>query len=140
MRNYAIIFLLVMASSSVGHAQSDATDALAAKRAALLRELRRCLDDLPPTVKAGVDSPCAKRDVGLLTALSRATIVEALGNPTWCKAADKYDYFHGRACDRIDEWGYSFYRLPPSSQGGGPELLFEFDSSQRAKARWVHTQ
>lgn len=140
MLNYAITFLVLLASSSVAHAQSKDTDPLAAERVALFRELRRCLDDLPTTVMTRVNSPCAERDVGLLTGLTRPRLVEALANPTWCKAADKLNYLPPSDCNKSDQWGYSFYRLPPSSLGGGPELLLEFDSAQRAKARWIRTQ
>lgn len=44
-------------------------------------------------------------------------------------------------CQRANQAFFSFYKLPPSSVGGGPELLLDFDDQgQCSAARVTHTR
>ena len=107
---------------------------------ALLHELQRCLKDLPAATKNPVHSECTGRDVSSLGTVSRDTLLAKLGQPTWGLAADTHSYLDLRDCFRSNEWGYSFYRLPPQSLGGGPELVFQFSADGTTTAKWLHTQ
>jgi hypothetical protein len=110
------------------------------ERIALLKELRQCLDALPKRVHAPVNSPCAERRVSILEGVSRRDVLNALGDPTWCHGPDGLIALDRAECPRSQVWGYSYYRLPNRSCGGGPELTFEFARDSAAKAGWVWTQ
>jgi hypothetical protein len=73
----------------------------------------------------------------------RKKIVGALGEPEFC--------YHGTVTtnphpavpcsSKSAEMVYYFYRLPPASRGGGPELHLGFDDRGRCEwATWINTQ
>ena len=84
-------------------------------------------------------------DVSPLVGVSAARVRAALGEPRVCGKDDSTiakDARHPMApCRAEGDWFYSFYRLPTSSVGGGPELLLQFDASGICTlATWRHTQ
>jgi hypothetical protein len=106
----------------------------------LLSELRSCLNALPRRSASTVVSPCAEKDVRLLSGIARVTILAKLGRPDWCSSSqEQFMPWSEQACASAPAWGYSFYRIP--AVGGGPELQVDFSSLQVATAfKWVHTQ
>ena len=110
------------------------------ERIALLKELRQCLDALPQSVHAPVNSPCAERRVAVLEGVSRRDVLFALGDPTWCQGAPGAIALDRAECAHSHVWSYSYYRLPDRSLGGGPELTFEFARDSTVKVGWVWTQ
>src|SRR5262245_531073 len=108
-------------------------------RAVILAELRKCRDALPVESNTPFSSPCANRDVSALDGVSKAEIESALGRPDLVASSGSVTSAQG-AYERAATWSYSFYRLPVDYLGGGPELLFEFNSNDVARAKWVHTE
>jgi hypothetical protein len=107
-----------------------------AERTMLISQLRRCLEELPAAGDAGVTSPCGGKDVRILSGIQVDVLVKELGEPTWCAAADGLN-----KCKSSKRWGWSFYRLPKNSVGGGPELVCELDETKKCFAmRWVVTE
>jgi hypothetical protein len=102
----------------------------------LLHSLRQCLDAVPKTAQHFV-SPCTKLDLTPLNGITRADLLAALGPPTFCTLANVPK---GPDCSsHYNTW--SFYRLPASTLGGGPELSCELDQAQRCEGvRWVNSE
>ncbi len=135
MRNLLVVLSMLLVSCSGG-----TTTPKDGQRTTLLMELRKCLDELPLTVSTYTVAPCAGRDVTLLDGVPADTLLKALGEPTWCRAGDGLNFLDRGDCLRSQGWGYSFYRLPSSTLGGGPELTVNFDRNKKAKAGWTQTQ
>ncbi len=88
-----------------------------------------------------------------LVGMERAVIVQALQAPHEC-AMDDVTSCSGTTlrcrtervatpapCGEEDDVFYSFYHLPDTWVGGGPELRLRFDDDDRcASAMWFHTQ
>jgi hypothetical protein len=106
----------------------------------LLARLRALLDGL---ASAPVDAMELHRlDVEPLIGTSRDEIVRVLGDP-WSCAGSRAGAGQ-RTCRSVAGAGgmvYVFYRLPPGSRGGGPELHLEFGADGRcAAAAWRSSQ
>jgi hypothetical protein len=104
-----------------------------------LHELRIVLDALRPTTNFPAQ-PTA--DITVLVGLTRSQIRASLGKPYVCdypKLAPNEVMV--APCEHNGDWVYSFYRLPPTYFGGGPELLLSFGSDDVCTAaKWVWTQ
>ncbi len=107
-------------------------------------------------------------DITLFVGVGRAELLRALGEPAYCIDQQTLDYqgmddpSHARGSGNLSiesllhqggsrpyvpcSTGYSdavytFYRLPPNSRGGGPELLLRFNEKGRCNStRWEFTQ
>jgi hypothetical protein len=76
------------------------------------------------------------QDVSLLKDMSKTDIQTALGEPNLCDKPAR-----PAPCINDTDWFYSYYYLPSGWNGGGPELLLEFDKDDKCRvARWVYTQ
>jgi hypothetical protein len=119
---------------------ATADPSLSSAQDRLLSELRSCLNALPERSTSTVVSPCAERDVRLLSGIARATFLAKLGHPDWCSSSqDQFMPWSEQTCASAPTWGYSFYRIP--ALGGGPELQVTFGSLQTATAvEWIHTR
>lgn len=68
-----------------------------------------------------------------LRGLPRSAIIHALGDPRSCSSREIGD--NERWCG-----AYHFYRLPPNSGGGGPELELYFDGRDVCvRGKWILT-
>jgi hypothetical protein len=103
-------------------------------RAALLDKLRGCLKEVSITKS----SPCTKLELRALDGIARADLLASLGPPTFCtlppivpKEPD---------CPAHHNM-WSFYKLPPHSVGGGPELTCDSDQTGHCTVvRWGHSE
>jgi hypothetical protein len=81
------------------------------------------------------NDPSQIRLDGLIN-LSRKRVVDALGVPTF-----ECNNELVAGCTRRGDVVYSFYKLPETAVGGGPELSLSFDSSGNCiRAQWLHSQ
>ena len=81
------------------------------------------------------NDPSSIRLDGLIN-LSKKRVVDVLGAPTFECNSDSVT-----GCTRRGDVVYSFYKLPETAVGGGPELSLSFDSSDNCvRAEWVHSQ
>ncbi len=122
----------------------DAPDQTA-PRAELLRTLRQTLD----RVAAGqqvADADLRALDITLFVGAGRAELLRALGEPAHCIDQQTLDYQGSSRPSVPCSTGYSdavytFYRLPPNSRGGGPELRLRFNETGRCNSTlWEFTQ
>ena len=132
------IWLLGIASvaANADPAKSPSTDGV-------LASLRGCLLALEKPSDEPIISPCARNDASTLVGASRQAIVRGLGHPNWCTGVDELRFipWSEQACGTAAIWGYSFYRLPQSWKGGGPELALEFGPNGAVKAAsWFATK
>jgi hypothetical protein len=106
-------------------------------RTKLLHTLRQCLDGIPETSPQAFYSPCSKLDLTPLDGIAHAELLIALGPPTVCRLVNVPK---GPDCpSQNNQW--AFYRLPPSTLGGGPELTCEVDQMRRcAVVGWVNSE
>jgi hypothetical protein len=113
-----------------------------APKAHLLAEFRDCLRALPQRVDKRVVSPCAEGATSNLVGLGRSSLLFTLGKPDWCSSGhDEVLLWSERVCSSANVWGYSFYRLPSTSRGGGPELAVVFGGSDSVvDASWWHSK
>lgn len=103
-------------------------------RAKLLDKLRECLKDISITSS----SPCPKLNLAPLNGIARQDLMAALGPPTFCTLPPNVP--KGPDCpSHYNRW--SFYKLPPLTLGGGPELTCEADQiGHCAVVRWGYSQ
>jgi hypothetical protein len=89
-----------------------------------LHSLRASLDSVSaaPEDKPFEASDATRSDISVLVGLSREQIQSALGRPEACNS-----FFMPAPCEHVDDWFYSFYKLPLGWVGGGQELLLQFD-------------
>jgi hypothetical protein len=128
---FAAILLPMVAASFAADDQKTL-----AERTMLISQLRRCFEELSAAVDAPVTSPCGGKDVSILSGIQVDVLVRELGEPIWCSAAGGLN-----KCKSSKRWGWSFYRLPKNSVGGGPELVCELDETKKCFAmRWVVTE
>ena len=107
----------------------------------LLQGFRVCLDEVAAHTKS--PSPCAMRDPTSLIGVSRTDLLNTLGQPTFCipKPGAYLPWRFAECRGAQVDIGYSFYRLPENWVGGGPELMFFFDSNGAVQvARWMYSQ
>jgi hypothetical protein len=106
-------------------------------QAKLLQKLSQCLNEIPRTSPQALFSPCAKLDLTPLNGIARANLLGVLGPPTLCTLVNVPK---GPDCpSQNNQW--SFYSLPPNTQGGGPELTCEVDKMKRcAVVRWIYSE
>jgi len=113
--------------------------------AAALRDMRAALDEIraaAPDAEATNSRPLRTE---VLVGMTRDAIRAALGAPSTCEEDVSFDQ-EGRGhpvapCEAHQDWFYSFYHLPETWVGGGPELLLQFDANDVcSSARWMHTQ
>lgn len=107
---------------------------------ATLRDFLDTVDDWPP---GAATDPSLLLDIEPLVGASREEIVGALSEPHLCYHAKVAKTPHPAVpcSSRGTEMVYRFYRLPPGSRGGGPELHLGFDDRDRCEwASWLHTQ
>ncbi len=116
-----------------------------ADRASALREMRAALDEIrAAAADAEVVNDRPVR-VEVLVGMTRDAIRAALGAPGGCEEDVSFDA-EGRGhpvapCEAHEDWYYSFYHLPETWVGGGPELLLQFDANGVCtSAGWRHTQ
>jgi len=98
-----------------------------------LRNLRASLELVK---KAPADKPFTAPcpDVSALPGLNREQIKAGLGTPHLC-GPDWAPFAHE------GDWYYSFYKLPKTWVGGGPELVLQFGRDDICtSAKWVGTQ
>ena len=80
-----------------------------------------------------------------LVGLGKDQLRAALGPPHTCEE-DSVGTADGRRlpvapCQTHSDWFYSFYHLPETSLGGGPELFLTFGPNGRvARAEWQFTR
>ena len=122
----------------------DAPDQ-AAPRAELLRTLRQTLDRVAAGQQAA-DADLRAFDITLFIGAGRAELLRALGEPAHCIDQQTLDY-QGSSRPYVpcstgySDAVYTFYRLPPNSRGGGPELHLRFNETGRCNStRWEFTQ
>jgi len=129
---FFVVSLLLMGATSFA---ADDQKTLAG-RSKLLSELHHCLDALPPVVDTAIMSPCGGKAIAPLAGITVDVLVKELGKPTWCAAVDGLN-----RCDASKRWGWSFYRLPKNTTGGGHELVCELDESRACSVvRWIVTE
>jgi len=129
----AVIVLLVASCSRPSELEPR-------QRGTLLDELRQCREELRLVASTPVESACANRSVYPLNGLTRSEVAAALGDADWWVGTDGLITLDTQLYRESRTWGYSFYRLPEDSLGGGPELTFEFDGHARAKVSWLWSQ
>ena len=111
------------------------------EQSTLMRELHRCLGDISSDAMRRA-STCVRKNADVLVGVLRTELVAGLGDPRFCITAhDEFLPWRSPDCRGRLGIGYSFYRLCRDCVGGGPELIFAFDSEDRVKsAHWTMTQ
>src|SRR6266404_8267363 len=90
----------------------------------MLTRLQQCYREIPTSGREYFESPCASMRLRLLVlvGVSRAELESALGEADWCTDAISVS---GKILVRPKclRPGWAFFYLPPSSLGGGPNLV-----------------
>jgi hypothetical protein len=136
-RRYRAVGSLLFLGLVLAAANTRATESPSVERVSAT--LHDCLVALEKPSQEPLTSPCARKNVSALLGASREAILNGVGHPRWCHPVEpevRFIPWSEPACGAAATWGYSFYRLPKGSKGGGPELVLEFGPSGAVTTAW----
>jgi len=113
------------------------------QQSAALDELKACRSAVPASTDKPFDSPCGfKTDIRPLKGIALDRLLSALGKPDVCYTAAGGLHMPKKdsRCVRGFATGWSFFRLPFGSMGGGPYFLCRLDLKDRCSLPfWLGT-